>query len=113
MVELIEMVEKNNTLITINYGTFYLIWNISFRVCNNAWIMPRFGKQHFHPFSLSIFKMNDILLILKIYFLYTFSGYQTRIFLSKSVILIVLCLVFTNSLFPTIFTQWFKGKLFF
>ena len=45
-------------------------------------------------------------------FLYIFISYQTRIFHSKSVILIVLFLVLTNSLFSTIFTQWFKGKLF-
>ena len=44
------------------------------------------------------------------YFLYT--CYQNRIFHSKSVILIVLCLVLTHSLFSTIFTRWFKGKLF-
>ena len=44
MVELIEMVENHNTLITINYGTFFVFWNISFKVYNNAWIMPRFGK---------------------------------------------------------------------
>ena len=35
-------------------------------------------------------------------FLYIFSGYQTRIFHSKSLILIVSCLVFTKSLFSTI-----------
>ena len=43
-----------------------------------------------------------ILLILKISFLYIFSGDQTIIFYSKSVILIVLCLVLTNSLLSTI-----------
>ena len=35
-------------------------------------------------------------------FLYNFSGYQTIIFHSKSVILIVVCLVLTNSLFSII-----------
>ena len=35
-------------------------------------------------------------------FFASFSRYQTRIIHSKSVILIVLCLVFTNSLFSTI-----------
>ena len=35
-------------------------------------------------------------------FFYNFSGYQTRIFHSKSVILILLCLVLTNSLFSII-----------
>ena len=53
-----------------------------------------------------------ILLILKIIVLYIFSGYQTRIFHSKYVILILLCLVLKNSLFSTIFTRWFKCKLF-
>ena len=68
-------------------------------------------KKYFHQFY-SVFLKLMILLILKITCLYNFSGYQTRIFHSKSVILIVLCLVLTNSLFSTIFTRWFKGKLF-
>ena len=37
----------------------FVFWNISFKVCNNACIMPRFGKNHFHQFLLSVFKMND------------------------------------------------------
>ena len=53
-----------------------------------------------------------ILLILKITFMYSFSGYQTRILHSKSVILIVLYLLLTNSLFSTNFTRWFKSKFF-
>ena len=40
-----------------------------------------------------------------------FSGYQTRIFRSKSVILIVLCLVLTNIVFSKHFTQWFKANI--
>ena len=60
----------------------------------------------------SLFSKWMILLILRITFLYIVCGYQTRIFHSKSVILIVLYLDLTNSLFSTIFTQWFKGKLF-
>ena len=44
MIEPIEMIEKHNILITLKYGTF-LFWNISFKVCNNACIMPRFGKK--------------------------------------------------------------------
>ena len=47
MDELIEMVEKRNILITINCGTFFVFWNISFKVCNNAYIMPCFSKNIF------------------------------------------------------------------
>ena len=46
MIELIEMVEKNNTLSTMNFP---------FKLCNNACIMPIFGKNHFHPFLTSGF----------------------------------------------------------
>ena len=53
------MVEKNNSLFTINYGTTFLSWNISFKVCNNACIMHSLEKNHFHQFLLSVFKMND------------------------------------------------------
>ena len=59
MIELIEMSEEHNTFNAINYGTFFVFWNISFKVCNNACIMPRFGKNNFHQFSLSALKMND------------------------------------------------------
>ena len=38
-------------------------------------------------------------------FLCIFSGYQIKNFHSKSVILIVLCLVLTKKLFSTIFTH--------
>ena len=53
------MVVKHNNLITINDGTF-LFWNFSFKVHNSACIVPSFGKNHFHQFSLGKFKMNDI-----------------------------------------------------
>ena len=36
----------------------FVFWNILFKVCNNACIMPRFGKKYFHPFLLSVLKMN-------------------------------------------------------
>ena len=49
------MAEKHNTLITINCGTFFVLGNISFKVCINACIMPRFGKNYFHQFLLSVF----------------------------------------------------------
>ena len=81
----------------------FVFWNISFKVCNNACIMPRFGKNNFHRFLISVFKMNDTVNF-EDNFLYIFSGYQTRILHSKSVILIVLCLVLTKK-----FT--FKKKL--
>ena len=88
-----------------------LFCNISFKVCNNACIMPSFGKNYFINFYSVFLKMNDT-----VDFgdktLYNFSGYQTKIFHLKSSLLIVLCLVLTNILFSTIFTQWFKGKLF-
>ena len=38
----------------------FVFWNFSFKVCNNACIMPSFGKKNvFHQFLLSGFKMND------------------------------------------------------
>ena len=73
--------------------------------------MPRFGKKHFHPFSLSVFKMNDILNF-EDNFLFNFSGYKNKNFHSRSVLQILFCLVSIKGLFSTIFTQWFKGKLF-
>ena len=95
MIELIKMAEKN-TVMTINY-VFFVFWNISFKVCNNACIMPRFGKNHFHPFLLSVSKMNDTVNF-EDSFLYIFSAYQTIIFHSKYVILIALSLVLTYCL---------------
>ena len=60
MVELIKMVEKQNTLITLKYGTYFVFLKISFKVCNGACIVPSFDKKtHIHPFLLSVFKMND------------------------------------------------------
>ena len=44
MIEFIEMVEKHYSLITINYGNYFVFWNISSKVCNNACIIPIFGK---------------------------------------------------------------------
>ena len=38
----------------------FVFWFFKFKVCNNACIMHSFGKKnHFHPFLLSVFKMND------------------------------------------------------
>ena len=36
-----------------------VFWNILFKVCNNACIILRIGKNHFHQFLLSVFTMND------------------------------------------------------
>ena len=36
----------------------FLFWDIAIKVCNNACIMPRFGKYRFHHFLLSVLKMN-------------------------------------------------------
>ena len=47
MTDLAEMIEKYNTLITINDGTFFVLWNMLFKFCNNACIMPNFGKKSF------------------------------------------------------------------
>ena len=52
--------------------------DISFKVCNIACIMPRFGKNNFHQFLLSVFKMNDNVNF-EDNFLVHFGGYQTRI----------------------------------
>ena len=60
----------------------------------------------------SVILKQMIQLIFKITVLYKFSGYQTRILHSKYLILIVLCLVLTNSLFSIIVTWRFKGKIF-
>ena len=68
-------------------------------------------KKSFHQILLSVFKMYDTV-NLEDNFLYILSGYQTIIIHSKYVILFVLCLILTNSLFSTIFIRWFKGKLF-
>ena len=41
--KLIEMVEKQNTLITINLGTYlFILGGGSFKVCNNACVMSSF-----------------------------------------------------------------------
>ena len=64
---------------TISYGTYFLFWDISFKVCNNACIMPSFGKNKFINFY-SLFLKWIILLILKVTVLCNLSGYQTRIF---------------------------------
>ena len=53
------MVEKHNTLITINCGTNFCILGYFIQVCNNAWFMPRFSKTSFYPFIFSVFLMND------------------------------------------------------
>ena len=77
-------------------------WNILFKVCNNACIMTRFGKNHFHQVLLSVLKMNDTVNNYDNCFVH-FSGYQNRTFHSKSVVIIKLCLVLKKSLFSTIF----------
>ena len=89
----------------------FVFWNISFKVCNNVVLCLDLAKNRFRPFLLSVFKMNGTVNF-EDNLLYIFSGYQTIIFYSKSVILIVLCLVLTNNLSSTIFTQLFNGKLF-
>ena len=65
----------------------FVFWNISFKVCNNACIMPSFGKKKPSSILLSGLKMSD-----NVNFrdkcLYYFSGSQTIFFHSKSVILI-------------------------
>ena len=45
MFELIEMIKKDNSLNTTNYGTFFVFWNITLKVCNNACILRIFGKK--------------------------------------------------------------------
>ena len=37
----------------------FVFWNISFKVCNNACIIPRFGKNYSHKVLLAFFKIND------------------------------------------------------
>ena len=62
-----------------------------------------FEKNHFHQLSIHGFEMNDTVNFEDIV-LHIFSGYQTRIFHSKSAALIVLCLGVKNSLFSTIYS---------
>ena len=59
MIDLIKMVEKHNTLITINDCTTFLLWNISFKVCitltnKNSETYGACRQKHtFRPFPLS------------------------------------------------------------
>ena len=50
------MAEKHNTLITINYGTYFVSWNISFKVCNIDCIMTKFGKKSFSSILTQYFE---------------------------------------------------------
>ena len=60
MVELIEMVEKYNTLITINYGAYFLCFGIFHSKSVIMLVLCLYlAKKHFHPFLLSVFKIND------------------------------------------------------
>ena len=54
-------------------------------------------KSLLHQYLLAVYKMNDTVNF-KDNFFYILSGYQTRIFHTKSVILILLCLVLTKSI---------------
>ena len=63
-------------------------------------------KTDFHQFLLSVFKINDTVNFEYNFFVH-FNGDQTIILHSKSVILIISCLVLTDSLFSTIFIWWF------
>ena len=36
MIELMKIVEKHNTLITINHSTYFVFLNLSLKFCNNA-----------------------------------------------------------------------------
>ena len=53
------------------------------------------AKKHFHQFLLCFFLKNDTVNFQDNYFV-GFSGYQTRIFHSKSIILNLLCLILTT-----------------
>ena len=46
-IELIDIVEKQNTLITISCGAFFCILEFLFKVCNNAYIMPILANNLF------------------------------------------------------------------
>ena len=68
-------------------------------------------KHYFQQSLISVFKMNDTV-DFEDNILYILVVYQIIIFHSKSVTLIILCLVLINSSFPIIYTWLFKGKLF-
>ena len=55
MIELIEMAENTQHLNYYKLWYIFVFWNISLKVCNNACIIPRFGKYHFIHFY-SVFK---------------------------------------------------------
>ena len=57
----------------------FVFWNIPLKVCNHACIMRSFGKTHFHPLLLSVFKIDNTVTFEDTY-LYNFSGYQTICF---------------------------------
>ena len=84
----------------------FAFWDLSFKVYNNTCIMPRFGKKNIFINSNSVFLKLMIMLILKITFMYIYSGYQTRIFY-------FIMSNFDKQFIFNNFTGWFKGKLFY
>ena len=59
MIELIEMVEKHNTIITITYGTSFVFWNFYSKSVIMLVLCLALAKTYFHQFLLSVIKIND------------------------------------------------------
>ena len=88
-----------------------VFWNISFKVCNNACIMPTFGKNQFHQFLLSVLKINNTVNFDGNFFVHL-EWLSNQNFPFKVCNTDCIMPGFDNSLLSAIFTRWFKGKLF-
>ena len=67
-IELVGIVEKHDTAITINCGTYFLLYNVSFKVCDDAWIMPSFCEQFIFVNIYSVVLKSIITLIWRVVF---------------------------------------------
>ena len=89
----------------------FVFWNISFKACNNACIMPSFGKKTFSSIFTQCFTMNDTVnfqdnFFVQFYLLsnhnFPFKVYTTDCIMPG----------FDKQFIFNNFTLWFKGKLF-
>ena len=67
-IELIYIVERHNSLITINCGTYFVFWDFAFKVCNIASIMPSFCEQFILANFSSVVLRRIILIIWRMVF---------------------------------------------
>ena len=112
MIEIIDMVENTQHFKYHRLWYLFLYFGIFHSKSVIMLVLCLFlAKKYFNQFSLSVLKMNDTVNFKDNVFVH-FQWLSNQNFHSESVILIVLCLVLTDSLFSTNFTRWFKGKLF-